>query len=157
MTSLYLYSENKMLFLYRIGSRVVDESYVGTAGGHFEEYELNDAQACVLRELNEETGLSVEDIDELRLRYVTLRLKDGEIRQNYYFFARLKNESKEITSSEGRLQWMDMDCEQLMAVHMPHTAKYVIEHYLKEGRYTDKIYSGIAVKDGVVFTEMNEF
>lgn len=157
MTSLYLYSENKMLFLYRIGSRVVDESYVGTAGGHFEEFELNDAQACVLRELNEETGLSVGDIDQLRLRYVTLRLKDGEIRQNYYFFARLKNESKEITSSEGILQWMDMDFGQLMSVHMPYTAKYVIEHYLKEGRYTDKIYSGVAVKDGVVFTEMNEF
>ena len=30
-------------------------------------------------------GLSPEDIENLSLRYVTLRRTKGEIRQNYYF------------------------------------------------------------------------
>ena len=54
MTSVYLTGERGILCLYRIGSRVVSDKYVGSAGGHFEQNELNDARACALRELNEE-------------------------------------------------------------------------------------------------------
>ena len=54
MTSVYLICEDKMLLLYRQGSRVVNDMWIGSAGGHFEENELNDAGACVLRELEEE-------------------------------------------------------------------------------------------------------
>lgn len=37
MTSLYLRSGNRLLLLYRIGSRVVDESFTASAGGTFRE------------------------------------------------------------------------------------------------------------------------
>ena len=87
MTSIYLVKDKKMLLLYRMGSRVIKNSYTGTAGGHFEKEELNDPKACVLRELLEETGLGEKDIGNLALRYVTLRLKGREIRQNYFYFA----------------------------------------------------------------------
>ena len=99
MTSVYLTSQNRFLLLYRTGSRVIDDSYTGTAGGHFEESELNDPRACVLRELREETGLSENDIEGLSLRYVTMRLKKGEIRQNYYFFARLTDPGRTVSSN----------------------------------------------------------
>lgn len=88
MTSVYLRHGDKLLLLYRIGSRIVADSYTGTAGRHFEKDELNDAKACVLRELYEETGLTEREIGNLSLRYVTFRLKNGELRQNYYFFRR---------------------------------------------------------------------
>ena len=72
MTSIYLYDDdNRVLLLYRVGSRVVNNAYIGTAGGHFEKEELNDAKKCVLRELYEEVGLTVSDIEEPKLRYVT--------------------------------------------------------------------------------------
>ena len=58
---------------------------------HFEKEELNDARACALRELYEETGIAEEEIENLSLRYITLRRKNDEIRQNYYFFADLYN------------------------------------------------------------------
>ena len=58
------------------GSKVVADSYTGSAGGHFEEEELNKAKACVLRELYEETGLTEHEIDNLSLRYVTLLYLD---------------------------------------------------------------------------------
>lgn len=155
MTSLYLEKGDKLLMLYRVGSRVVEESYIGTAGGHFEKEELNDARACALRELYEETGLGSSDIEGLALRYITLRLKNGEIRQNYYFFAELKSEVEVIKSSEGRLQWINKI--DVLNYEMPFTAKFVVEHYLKTGSKTNVLYGGIATRNGVVFTELEEF
>ncbi len=155
MTSIYLYDDEKMLMLYRIGSRVVNNSYIGTAGGHFENNELNDAKKCILRELEEETGLTEKDISEPSLRYVTLRYKKSEIRQIYYFFAQLKNKDINITSNEGKLNWFKYN--EIHELNMPHTAKYVVEHFIKEGKNNNKLYGGIAIPNGVSFTELKEF
>lgn len=54
MTSLYLCGDTGIWCLYRVGSRVADRKYIDSAGGHFEEGELNDPERCVLRELREE-------------------------------------------------------------------------------------------------------
>lgn len=40
---------------------------------------------------------------------------------------------------------------------MPFTAKFMIEHYLKIGRYDDAMYGGIADGKTVVFTELTDF
>lgn len=157
MTGLYLRYGDKLLLLWRIGSKVVPDSYTASAGGHFETEELNDAKACVLRELYEETGLTEQEIDNLSLRYITLRLKNGEIRQNYYFFADLKDDEKILSSKEGNLKWFQMDELLEMPPKMPFTAYYVVKHYLEIGKDTDKLYGGISTEDGVVFTEMREF
>lgn len=157
MTSLYLRQGNRLLLLYRIGSKVVHDSYTASAGGHFEKEELNDAKACVLRELYEETGLTDGEIQNLSLRYVTLRLKNDEIRQNYYFFTDLADSDKVIASNEGRLKWFPMEELSETMPDMPFTAKYVVKHYLKIGKDTDVLYAGIATESGVVFTEMKEF
>lgn len=157
MTSLYLKQGNKLLLLYRIGSKAISDSFIGTAGGHFEKDELNDARACVLRELYEETGTTEQEIDNLSLRYVTFRLKNGEIRQNYYFFADLKDSEKVITSNEGNLEYFSLEDLSKTMPEMPFTAHYVVKHYLKIGKKTDALYAGVATKSGVVFTEMKEF
>lgn len=157
MTSLYLKQGNKLLLLYRIGSKAISDSFTGTAGGHFEKDELNDARACVLRELYEETGTTEQEIDNLSLRYVTLRLKNGEIRQNYYFFADLKNSEKVITSNEGNLEYFSLEDLSKTMPEMPFTAHYVVKHYLEIGKNTDALYAGVATKSGVVFTEIKEF
>ena len=49
MTSIYLVNDTGILCLYRIGSRVADKMYIGSAGVHFEKDELNDPKKCVLR------------------------------------------------------------------------------------------------------------
>lgn len=145
-----------MLLLYRQEGRVVNNVWVGSAGGHFEEYELNDARACVLRELQEELGIAEKEIENLRLRYVTLRRSKGEIRQNYYFFADLKNGvSEEMVSNEGISKWFPLS--ELTSLEMPFTSKYVIEHYLNTGHKTDMIYVGVADGAKVIFTGMPEF
>lgn len=154
MTSLYLVDDSGILCLYRIGSRVANQKYVGSAGGHFEPCELNDARACVLREMQEELGLTESDVEGLRLRYITHRLTSGEIRQNYYFFARLKEE-RPLTSTEGTLRRVPYG--QIPALEMPVSAKHMILHYVREGRFTDKLYAGITEEQGTHFVEMREF
>lgn len=155
MTAVYILQGEKILLLYRVGSRVVAPSFCGV-GGHFEKEELCDARACVLREMREEIGLGEEDLIGMKMRYVTLRLKNGEIRENYYFFAQLKPDV-EITGccGEGRLEWADM--RTVLEKKMPHTAWHMLAHYLREGRYTDLLYGGVTTQDGVVFTPMQEF
>lgn len=155
MTSIYITQGNKMLLLYRIGSRVVAPSWCGI-GGHFEPDELNDARACVLRELQEEAGLSEADLEHFQMRYVTLRLKNGEIRQNYYFFADLKPEvTVDMACEEGKLRWIPY--EEILDREMPFTAKYMLEHYLAIGKHTGLLYAGATTENGVTFTELKEF
>ena len=154
MTSVYFLREGEILCLYRIGSRVANNRYVGAAGGHFEENELNDPKKCVLRELQEELGLAESHVEDLRLRYITHRLTNGEIRQNYYFFGRLKEE-RPLKSTEGNLRWVPF--EEVPSLEMPVSAKHMILHYLKEGRFTDHIYAGITEQLKTDFVIMRDF
>lgn len=155
MTAIYLSQKGKMLMLYRIGSRVVSPSWCGI-GGHFEKDELNDAKTAMLREMGEEIGISEHDIENLKFKYVTLRNKNGEIRQNYYFFADLKeNAVLKTDCNEGKLEWVDYN--DVLKKNMPFTAKGMLEHYMSTGRLDDKIYGGVTTSSGVVFTEMDEF
>lgn len=154
MASVYLTDDRGILMLYRIGSRIVDKLYVGTAGGHFEKEELSDAKACVLREMEEELGLRESEVTNLKLRYITLRRKDGEIRQNYYFFGEMK-EPHPLTSNEGELQWYPY--EAVRELPMPVSARFMMEHYLTEGRYTEDLYAGITTETGIRFERLYEF
>lgn len=154
MTSVYFTGERGILCLYRVGSRVANNKYIGSAGGHFEKDELNDARACVLREMREELGLTESDVEGLKLRYITYRLKDGEIRQNYYFFGVLK-ENRELISSEGTLRWIPYDGFEDLS--MPVSAKHMILHYLNVGRFDDILYAGITQEQGTAFVPMREF
>lgn len=154
MTSVYLLKNDEILLLYRQGSNVVNNVWIGSAGGHFEESELNNPKACVLRELKEEVSITEDMLDNLQLRYITIRRVKGEIRQNYYFFANLKNEP-ELVSNEGILKWFRLD--EVAELEMSYSAKYMMRHYLSVGRQNDKIYVGIADGSEVIFTELPEF
>ncbi|MDE7224623.1 MAG: NUDIX domain-containing protein [Acetatifactor sp.] len=156
MVALYLMTGDKLLLLYRIGSRVLAKPVWCGIGGHFEREELNDARAALLREVEEEIGLQERDLEDLRLRYVTLRQKDGEIRLNYYFFARLTEDAAvSETCDEGILEWVPL--EQVCDRDMPYTAGYVVRHYLETGRWEEALYCGIAGRQGVQFVKLEEF
>lgn len=154
MTAIYLLKGDKVLLLYRQGGRVVNDVWTGSAGGHFEENELNDPEACIIREMGEELGLKEDDIEGLSLRYVTLRYTKEEIRQNYYFFARLKDDyDDELKSNEGISKWFPID--EVSDLPMPFTAKFVVDHYFSTGRSTDKMYVGVTTDKGVDFSELS--
>lgn len=154
MTSVYLVNDTAVLCLYRMGSRVANNKYIGSAGGHFEKDELNDPRKCVLQEMGEELGLVESDVEGLTLRYITYRMKDNEIRQNYYFFARLRS-PRMLESTEGKLYWVPY--EEVPGLDMPVSAKHMILHYLREGRFNDTLYAGITEEEGTEFVPLREF
>jgi len=156
LTSIYLTKGNQILLLYRQGSRVVNNKWVSSAGGHFEVNELNSAYACALRELDEELHLKEDDLLSVKMRYVTLYNNAKDLRQNYYFFAELKDHvQSDFISNEGITKWFDLD--EISELDMPFTSKMVTEHYLKEGRFTDLLYAGISTNQKMVFHELDEF
>ena len=155
MTAIYIEKDGSMLMLYRIGSKVVAPSWCGV-GGHFQPQELNKPRACMLRELQEEAGLCESDITSVEMRYVTLRLKNGEIRQNYYFFAKLREGAavNECTD-EGILRWIPI--KDVLELEMPVTAKQMLTHYFGVGRFTEEIYCGVTGETGMEFAVLQEF
>lgn len=153
MTSIFLCCNDKILLLNRQGGSVVNNVWIGSAGGHFEEFELNDARACVLRELNEELSLTEDMLSDLRLRYITMRHTNGEIRINYFYFANLENGTNmDLQSNEGVLKWFDYD--EIKELGMSFSGQNVMKHYMEIGRFTQEIYGGVADGEKVVFTEM---
>ena len=79
---------------------------VRRVGGHFEQAELNDPRACALRELGEETGPTEESLEELRLRYITLRMKTGRSGRITIFAGLKPAPQVRGTCDEGRLEWV---------------------------------------------------
>ena len=155
MTAIYIMFKNKMLLLYRVGSRVVKPSWCGI-GGHFEKDELNNPKACVLRELLEETGITENDIGNVKLKYIALRMKNSEIRQNYYYFTELHNTEIDINKcDEGALEWVDIN--EVLDREMPFTAKECLKHYLSIGKDDNNLYAGVTTESGVDFIELKEF
>lgn len=154
MATVYISKNNKMLLLDRIGSKVVGRSWCGV-GGHFEPQELNDARAAVLREMNEEIGLSENDLEHLSLRYIALRMVKDELRINYYFFADLKNNAQiNYNCNEGKLQWVSF--HELNSRKMPYTAQLVIQHYIETGINTNDFYSVSVYDETVHFMPIGE-
>ena len=154
MTSLFFVEENGLWCLFRRGSRVANNKYVGACGGHFEENELSSPEACVLREMREELGLSEADVEDMTLRYMTVRYMGHEIRQNYYFFGRLTGE-RELQSTEGEPRFFTWDV--LKTIDMPVSARHMMDHYLRVGRFNEKRYAGITEPGGSRFVELQHF
>ena len=147
MTTIYILHGEEILLLYRIGSRVFKKPLWVGVGGHFEEYELNEPERCVLRELKEETGMTLCDIERPVLKYITMRRTQDEIRQQYIYFANLKNKDVVLAPcDEGELAWVKVeDCKSLP---MSLTNGECLKHYFTLGRYDDNLYCGQVVMEG---------
>lgn len=144
MATIYIKNNDKVLLLDRIGSMVVSRSWCGI-GGHFEQCELNDAKAAVLREMNEEIGITENDLDNLCLKYIALRFVKDELRINYYFFADLKNDANiNYDCDEGILDWVDF--ADLNNRKIPYTAQIIMKHYTEIGMNTNDFYT-VSVDD----------
>ena len=153
MTGVYLLRGERVLMLRRIGSRVVNDSWIATAGGHMEPPELNDPARCALRELGEETGIAPERIALPALRYITLRVHGDELRQNHYYFAQWPGAESEIcASNEGELRWCDLS--EALTLPMPVSAGYALRDYAANGRFDTALYGISSNETGMSRTAM---
>ncbi|MDR2932900.1 MAG: NUDIX domain-containing protein [Oscillospiraceae bacterium] len=146
LATIYILDGNKILLMYRVGSRLFKEPLWVGVGGHFDPGELNDPTACVLRELFEETGIKQHDIKNLTLKYITLRKTQGEIRQQYIFFAELAAPVNIIPCDEGETAWVETG--KLDTLKMAANNKKCLRHYFETGQVDNDLYVCVSDLDG---------
>lgn len=160
MTSIYIMHRDRVLLMHREGSRVFSGSLWCGVGGHFEPDELNTPKQCVLRELEEETSIREKDIAGLALRYITMRKKGNEIRQQYIYFATLATEGIALGAcDEGTLHWVERSA--LWKLTMSFTNMQCLRHYFARDAKDGRAYVGaVRANEGVpeiVFTPLEDF
>ena len=159
IATIYLFRDDAILLMHRVGSRLfTGDIWVGI-GGHFEPHEMSDPTACVLRELTEETGLGAQHLENLRLKYITTRMVQDEIRQQYIFMADLKDKKAPLgKSDEGELLWVAS--KDLFHRNMAYSNTHCLKHYLCH-RDDPAIYVGaLSGCDGapsIHFTALQEY
>ncbi|MDQ0273394.1 8-oxo-dGTP diphosphatase [Cytobacillus purgationiresistens] len=129
-------------------------------GGHMEHDEINDPKKACIREVEEETGLLSEQIDQLTLRYIVSRIKGkDEIRIQYVFFGTVSKRFTLIDSDEGSLTWTkisDIAREEISA-----TTNEIICHFLDVGKQTQGVYVGCmkssAGKPGITWGSLEDW
>lgn len=103
-TVIFLHHDDKFLLLKRAATkRMAPNRWTGVGGG-VEGYEFDDLKASALRELQEETGLTQQDISELVLRRVLYHNRPQDpLTGLLYYTASYKGTAPEC--SEGTLHW----------------------------------------------------
>ncbi|MFF2753007.1 NUDIX domain-containing protein [Psychrobacillus sp. NPDC058041] len=142
MTVAFLVNEEQeVLFLQK---KIQDTFFAGflvPIGGHMEANEINDPQKACIREIEEETGLKRECINNLELRYIVHRVKNNqEIRIQYVYFGTISKSSKLIESEEGSLTWIKY--KEIVNQHVSATTNEIVKHFYDLGKSTEKVYVG---------------
>lgn len=95
-------------------------------GGHVESGEHEDLRQSCLREIAEETGIQPSQLQELSLRYVLLRQRNKELRQQFVYFG--TTTTTDIGSTdEGTLHWIP--CHEVFDRPMTDGNRLMLEHY----------------------------
>lgn len=161
MSTIYLFnSQHEVLLMKRSEKKQFAPGIWAGIGGHFEKEELNSPEQCLIRELYEETGIKREDIVDFSLKYITIRKKGDEIRQQYIFFAKILDDNQPIKEcDEGVMKWIEID--KLFDRELSYTNECCLHHYFKTGKVAERIYvCSIGVKNDyptACFSELDEF
>ena len=126
MTSAFLFSESDILLILRSADRTLHPNRWTGVGGHIEPQEINNPTASCFREVLEETGIQKNEIEDFNLRYIILRQRNTEIRQQYVFFGRSKTRRLGNTN-EGVLHWVAQS--DLFSLDLVPTTRLLLEHY----------------------------
>ncbi|QYR23467.1 NUDIX domain-containing protein [Paenibacillus sp. sptzw28] len=127
MATAFLINGNKILMMRKTGNRFYNSEFWTGLGGHIEPAELNSPMEACLREIFEESGIRDTEIKELKLKYILLRIKEDEIRQQFVYFG-YTDKVDLLQSEEGDLFWIDK--KELLSLHMSSIIKYMIKHDL---------------------------
>ncbi|BAK35523.1 hypothetical protein MLP_25090 [Microlunatus phosphovorus NM-1] len=148
MTSIFLIRADRMLLLYRVGSSAVRDSWVGI-GGHVDPDEIREPTQAALRELEEEVGLSPDQIRDLTLRYVSLRDNGEELRITYYFTA-TSHQMSPIPTNAQRASSAGSRSPPTWRTYlpMPPTTSVALKHWLSRGRHDNLLRSIVMASDG---------
>lgn len=145
--TIFLVNEGRIL-VKCIGNKMISPSWFSSGGG-FE----NDNLEFIRHKMFCEYGVTVDDLEEPKLRYITMRYTEGELRQNFFYFAETKNDLN--IGFIGNNKWIPF--MELINMEMPKTVQGVLKHYLEVGRSNERVYCGVVKQKGVAISELEEF
>ena len=143
----YLLNSDNILLMKRADTHKLFPSVWAPVGGHIEAHELNRPEVACLREVAEETGISAAEIKDLTLKYITIRIKGSEIRQQYLYFGCI---TRTVFSPcpEGELHLVPI--ANLLDRPLSIVNQMTLEHYLEYGQYTSDVIVGtVSERDGL--------
>ena len=113
---------------------------------------LNLIETCY-REVEEETGIAKTAISDLKLRYITIRKTEGEIRLHHHFFGKVETEFALPKCTEGELHWVDK--EYISELPMTTSVGEAVRHWLAN-LSSDVVYMVVVNTDGdtAIITEI---
>ena len=133
--------EQEVLFLHKKQKDTFLAGFLVPIGGHIEGDEINEPQKACFREIEEETGLKKDSIENLTIRYIVLRIKDNqEIRIQYVYIGSVSENYSLIESDEGSLSWVGF--KGILNFNVSATTKEIVKHYDQVGKYNEKVYVG---------------
>ncbi|WMJ85516.1 NUDIX domain-containing protein [Anaerocolumna sp. MB42-C2] len=145
MATAYLMSGSEILLMKRAAGRKLAPGLWAGVGGHLEPEELNNPMEACLREIYEETGITQEQLTDIKLKYIVLRRYKDEIRIQYIYFGQSRTK-KVINTEEGELFWINRD--KLFERVFTATNKIVLQHYMEfEDETKDVLVGTVSAKD----------
>lgn len=126
MATAFIFNENKVLMMKKNRSSFVQFPFWSGLGGHIEADERNEPKRACVREIFEESGIEEHELEELKLKYILLRVKEEEIRQQFVYFGRTSR-NHVISSDEGELHWVEK--EHILQLPLSKIIHFTIEHY----------------------------
>ncbi|NHN30081.1 NUDIX domain-containing protein [Paenibacillus agricola] len=130
MATAMLFHNNELLMMKRSPTRTLSPGMWAAVGGHVEPAEISSPRNACLREIYEETGLLEEDIIDLKLQYILLRLNQQEVRQQFIYTAQTTRKDV-LQTEEGDLYWIPRD--QVLQRDIPFIYHSLLEHYFLHG------------------------
>jgi 8-oxo-dGTP diphosphatase len=143
MSVAVLFNGDDMLMMKRSPNRTLSPGKWAGIGGHLEPAELGDPRTACLREVEEETGLQPEDIEDLELRYILLRLNGNDLRQQFVYVGRTRHRHVRDTD-EGVLHWVPRT--EILNRDIPFVFKTLLQHWLETER-SEQLWMGTATLD----------
>jgi 8-oxo-dGTP diphosphatase len=140
MATAMLFHNNELLMMKRSPTRTLSPGMWAAVGGHVEPAEISSPRNACLREIYEETGLQEDDIIDLKLQYILLRLNQQEVRQQFIYTAQTTRKDV-LQTDEGILYWIPRD--QVLNREIPFIFHCLLEHYFIHGP-ADHIWVGTA-------------
>lgn len=139
MVVAFLESPKGLLLMHRSPhARLLPGMWAGI-GGHVKPEEFSEPGRAMVREINEETTLRPEELSNLRLAAVVLRLRLREIRQQYVYLGRVCGRAMPDTP-EGQLAWVPW--ADVPALSMSASTRFILERQ-QAGLFTPSIQVGV--------------
>ncbi|MGP4040964.1 NUDIX domain-containing protein [Gracilibacillus sp. D59] len=142
MSVAFLFNDsNQILFLQKNSNSKFLPGLMVPIGGHLNGDEIDSLFRACVREIEEETGLRTNNIKNITLQYIILRMKNNnEIRIQYVYFGKVLHLSEIKESDEGSLSWIDY--EEIINQNVSATTKEIIKHYRQKKSASDEVYVG---------------